>query len=144
MMRETQSTWQTEHSIETDAAPEVVWAIFREVPSWKSWNSGIETIEVEGPFADGTWFTMKPPGQEAFRSKLVDVRENEGFTDETCVGHLVVRVAHRIERLASGRTRVTYAVDARGPEASEIGPAISADFPEVLASLAALAAEKSS
>jgi hypothetical protein len=81
---------------------------------------------------------MKPPGQEAFRSQLVDVRENECFVDETRVGDLVVKVAHRLEAVGAG-TRVTYAVEARGPEASEIGAAISSDFPVVLAALAALA-----
>jgi hypothetical protein len=34
---------------------------------------------------------------------------------------------------------VTCSVEAEGPDAAEIGAAISSDFPEVLASLAALA-----
>ena len=131
-------TWQTEHSIETSAAPAALWAIFRDVDGWTRWNDGIEQIELEGPFATGTWFTMKPPGQDPLRSRLVDVRENECFVDETRMGDLVITVAHRIERVGS-RTRVTYAVDAKGPEASEVGPAVSSDFPAVLAALVALA-----
>jgi hypothetical protein len=86
---------------------------------------------------------MKPPGEEALRSQLIDVRENLCFVDETRVGDLVVKVAHRIELLGSARTRVVYAVDARGPQAPEIGPAVASDFPEVLASLAKLAETKS-
>jgi uncharacterized membrane protein len=136
-------TWTAEHTIETAAPPETLWAIFRDVPGWKTWNAGIERIELEGPFAPGTWFTMKPPGQDAMRSQLVDVRENERFVDETRVGDLVVTVAHRLERLPGGRTRVTYVLDAAGPGAQEIGPMIAADFPEVLAALAALAQGKS-
>jgi hypothetical protein len=123
------------------ATPEVVWGIFRDVPGWKKWNAGIERIELEGPFTKGTWFTMKPPGQDTFRSQLVDVRENECFVDETRIEDLVVTVAHRIERLGARGTRVTYAVHAAGPGASEVGPAIASDFPEVLAALAARAAE---
>jgi hypothetical protein len=137
-------TWSAEHCIETAATPETLWGIFRDVPGWKTWNGGIEHVELEGPFAQGTWFTMKPPGQDALRSQLVDVRDNEGFVDETRVGDLVVTVAHRLERLSAGRTRVTYAVDAAGPGAQEIGPMITADFPEVLAALAALAQGKRS
>jgi hypothetical protein len=131
-------TWHVEHAIETAATAEGIWAIFRDVAHWKTWNAGIESIELEGPFATGTWFTMKPPGQDAFRSRLLDVRENEGFVDETRIEDLVVTVAHRIERLGA-RTRVVYAIDATGPGASEIGPMIAADFPDVLASLAAVA-----
>lgn len=139
----TQCTWQAQFSIETRATPEAVWALFRDVSGWKSWNAGIESIALEGPFADGTTFVMKPPGQETFRSTLTEVRENQCFVDETCVGDLVVRVAHRIEGLQASRTRVTYALDARGDGAAEIGPLISADFPDVLAALAA-AAERGS
>lgn len=134
-----QSAWQTQFSIETAASPEAVWALFRDVQGWPRWNAGIETIALEGPFAAGTGFVMKPPGQDAFRSVLTEVRENECFVDETRIGDLVIAVAHRIEPLSGSRTRITYSVDARGSEAAEIGPMISADFPDVLAALAAAA-----
>ena len=134
--------WRTEYAIETSATPATIWSIFRDVPGWKNWNAGIEQIDIDGPFAAGTWFTMKPPGEEALRSQLIDVRENVCFVDETRVGDLVIKVAHRIEPLGPARTRIIYAVDAQGPEASDVGPAVSADFPEVLASLAKLAEQK--
>jgi hypothetical protein len=139
IMTTAHETWRTEHSIETTASPEAIWTIFRDVPRWKDWNAGIEQIELEGPFAEGTWFTMKPTGQDTLRSQLVKVRENERFVDETRVAGLVVRVAHGIERLGARRTRVTYAIDVAGPGASEVGPAIASDFPDVLAALAKLA-----
>jgi hypothetical protein len=138
-----EEVWRKEYAIETTATAATIWSIFRDVPAWKNWNAGIEQIEIDGPFATGTWFTMKPPGEEALRSQLIDVRENLCFVDETRVGDLVVKVAHRIELLGSARTRVVYAVDARGPQAPEIGPAVASDFPEVLASLAKLAETKS-
>ena len=138
-MKQAESVWRIEHSMETTATPQAIWEIFRDVPGWKRWNAGIERIDLEGPFAGGTWFSMKPPNQDAFRSKLVDVRENESFVDETRIGDLVVTVAHRIQALGARRTRVTYAVEASGPGASDIGPAIASDFPEVLAALASLA-----
>ena len=127
--------WRAEHAIETSAPPEIIWGIFCDVSGWKNWNAGIETIEIDGPFADGTWFTMKPPGEDSLRSKLVDVRENACFVDETRVGDLAITVAHRIESRGAGRTCITYAVEAIGPGASEIGPAIASDFPAVLAAL---------
>jgi hypothetical protein len=138
------ATWQTQFSVETSAPVEMIWQMFRDVGTWKSWNSGIEWIEIEGPFATGTWFAMKPPGQDTLRSRLIEVRENECFVDETRVGELIVRVAHRIQRLGPASARVTYSVEAQGPDAAEIGAAVSADFPEVLASLAALAEQKCS
>jgi hypothetical protein len=141
------NVWQGEYAVETSATAETIWRIFRDVPGWKTWNAGIEQIDIDGPFAAGTWFTMKPPGEETLRSQLIEVRENACFIDETRVGDLVIKVAHRIEPLVESlgpaRTRVVYAVDARGPQASEIGPAVASDFPEVLASLAKLAETRS-
>lgn len=137
-----ENIWRSEYAIETSAAADAIWSIFRDVAAWKNWNAGIEQIDIDGPFATGTWFTMKPPGEEALRSQLIDVRESACFVDETQVGDLVIKVAHRIESLGPARTRIVYAVDAKGPQAAEIGPAVASDFPEVLASLAKLAEAK--
>ncbi len=46
-----QQTWQGEYGIETSATPDLIWSIFRDVPGWKTWNAGIEHIEIDGPFA---------------------------------------------------------------------------------------------
>jgi carbon monoxide dehydrogenase subunit G len=132
-------TWTAEHRIETSATPEALWEILCDVSAWRSWNPGVERSELEGPFVEGTWFTMQPPGQDLLRSQLLDVRKNQQFVDKTVLGDLVVTVDHRIEPLAPGRTAVTYAVSATGQGASEIGPAVASDFPEVLASLAKVA-----
>lgn len=134
-------TWHTEFSVETTATPEAIWQLFVDVPGWKRWNADIERIELDGPFADGTWFTTTPPGREPFRSKLVDVRVNESFVDETRIDDLVVTVAHRLQRLDAAHTRVTYSVDAAGPGAAEVGPAVASDFPQVMAALVALATQ---
>ena len=139
-----QQPWRKEYGIETTASAEAIWSLFRDVAGWTRWNAGIESIELEGPFADGTWFTMKPPGQDAFRSQLIGVRQNEAFVDETRMGDLVVQVTHRIQPAGPGRTRVVYAVEASGTDAPEIGAAISSDFPDVLAALAAHAEKKRS
>lgn len=135
--------WRYEYAIETSATAATIWSIFRDVPGWKDWNAGIERIAIDGPFAAGTWFTMKPPGEEALRSQLIEVREDVCFVDETRVGDLAIKVAHRIEPLGPARRRIVYAVDAQGPQAAEIGPAVASDFPEVLASLAKLAETRS-
>ena len=131
--------WTHEDSIETSAAPSRVWKFFADVAQWKNWNAGIEAIEIHGPFAPDTTFTMKPPGQEAFISTLVEVRENEGFVDETVVEGVRVLVNHSLLRRPSGGTRITYGTRITGPGAEAFGPMVTSDFPEVLAALKALA-----
>ena len=89
---------------------------------------------------------MTPVGMDPVRMRLGDVRPNELSIDETPLDDVLVRVAHRIQRIADNQTRVTHHMQITGPSADsigpELGPAISADFPEVMAALAALASKK--
>jgi hypothetical protein len=54
-----------------------------------------------------------------------------------------VRTVHRLEPAPGGRTRIIYRTEISGPSAArvgpQLGPAITADFPDVLAALAKLA-----
>jgi uncharacterized protein YndB with AHSA1/START domain len=109
--------------------------------SWPEWNDGIESITVDGPFAAGTTFTMTPPGEEPITMRLVDVVPGEVFTDQMDAGSFVVTTVHRLVPEAGG-TRIVYRTEITGPDADQVGPqlgpAITADFPDVLAKLAAL------
>jgi Polyketide cyclase / dehydrase and lipid transport len=138
-MTQATNSWSASYSIDTTATPEAIFRLFEAVGSWNDWNSGVEHAELEGPFRAGTWFTMKPTGQDTLRSRLVEVNPNEGFVDETEAMGLVVRVAHRIAAAAAGSTRVTYSLEVAGDGADHIGPAIASDFPEVLTALTRLA-----
>jgi len=131
--------WTHEESIETTAAPARIWRLFADVAGWTRWNAGIERIQLHGPFATGSRFTMKAPGVDAFVSTLADVRENQGFVDETILGGTRVSVDHRIEPLPGGRCRIVYRTEVSGPHAAGFGAAITADFAQVLAALKAAA-----
>lgn len=131
--------WQCEYSIETKASPEKIWAIFSDVPGWPRWIAGLDRVEIKGPFEAGSTFVMTPKGQGQVTSRLTEVKKNEVFVDESRLGETVVRVAHRIQAVAPGRTRVSYCPEVSGPSDEGIGKAISADFPDVLKALAALA-----
>ena len=134
--------WTHEQSIETSASPARVWQLFADVARWKDWNAGIEKIEIHGPFTSGTTFTMQPPGQDAITSKLIDVKPNESFTDETIIDDTRVIVNHRLVTLPSGRTKIIYSTEITGPAADEFGPMVTSDFPQVLAALKRLAEQQ--
>jgi len=135
--------WEYEHSVETTAAPEALWQHWSDMATWPQWNGGIETIDVEGPFAVGTTFTMTPPRDEAIRMRLVEIKPGASFTDEMDAGDFVVRTQHRLEPTATGLTRIVYRTEITGEAADhigpELGPQITADFPDVLAALVKLA-----
>jgi uncharacterized protein YndB with AHSA1/START domain len=135
--------WEYEHAVEASVPAAAVWRRWSDVASWPEWNAGVAGIEVDGPFAVGTTFTMTPPDGEAVRLTLTEVVPGERFTDTLDAGDFVVTTVHRLEELAPDRTRVVYRTEITGPTAAqvgpELGPAITADFPDVLDALVRVA-----
>ena len=127
--------WKNEVRIETSATPARVWRLLSDVQTWKDWNSGIESIQIRGPFAKGTTFEMKPPGVDAFMGTLIDVREQESFTDETVVDGTRVVVTHKLVPRADGGTEIVYLTQVSGRTPEGFGRMVTADFPEVLKAL---------
>ena len=138
--------WTTEHSIETTAPPETVWRLWTDVGRWPEWNADLERAEISGPFAAGSAITMFPREQEPIELTIAEAKEPERFVDQADLGAVVVRTAHRVDRLDDDRSRIVYGIEITGPEADtlgpQIGPEISADFPDVLATLAAVAEDR--
>jgi uncharacterized protein YndB with AHSA1/START domain len=132
--------WEYEYAAETGADAGALWRLWSDVEGWPRWNGGIERIEIDGPFAVGTTFRMTPPGEpEPIEMRLAEVVPGERFTDVMDAGDFVVTTVHRIEAVAGGGSRVVYRTEITGPAAEQLGPqlgpAITADFPDVVAAL---------
>jgi hypothetical protein len=132
--------WSAEDSIEIAASPAVINGFFADTAHWPEWNAGTEWVALNGPFAAGTRALMKIPGEEPLAFRLVHVGP-DGFEDETPIpdAGVTVRVRHIIEPLDGDRSRVVYRATVDGPNAEklgrDIGPQVTADFPDVLQSL---------
>jgi uncharacterized protein YndB with AHSA1/START domain len=135
--------WEYEHGLETSAPPEAIWKLWADVDGWGRWNGDIERVTLSGPFAEGSEIAMTPRGQDTVRLRLAEVRENELFVDEATFDGVVLRTSHELRPRDGGRTRVVYRMQITGPNVDvigpELGPAITADFPDTIAALVALA-----
>ncbi len=135
--------WSYEWGQETQATPQTIWRLWADVEGWGRWNADIEHVTLEGEFVPGGGIAMTPRGQATVRLRLAEVRECEVFVDEAEIGGIRVRTSHRLEPAGSGRTRIVYRTEITGAGADthgpEIGEAITADFPETVAALIALA-----
>src|SRR3954471_9361165 len=135
--------WDYEHSVETSAPADALWERWTEMAAWPEWNAGIAELRVDGPFAVGTSFTMRPPDGDSIQMTLTEVVPGERFTDVMDAGDFVVTTVHRLEPVGDDRTRVVYRTEITGPVAEqvgpELGPAITAGFPDWLAALVAVA-----
>ena len=139
------TAFSSTHSVQADVTPEAIWSLYEDVATWPSWDAQAELITREGPFATGATGTMKFRDQDPLRYRLAKVEPLREFVDEVALGDIVVRVSHVLEPLASGQLRLTYAAEIDGPkeQAQQLGRAITADFPETMASLIALAQQRS-
>ena len=135
--------WTYEHTAETALTPEAIWNVLRDLDNWPRWDTSMENVSMQGPFEVGTQVSMTPKGQESIVSTITGIKENEFYADETDLGNVKLHLSHTLTRLADAGTRVTHRLEITGPAVGEIGPqmgpAITADFPEAMDALLAYA-----
>jgi hypothetical protein len=144
--------YEHEYAVETPVARDAIWAVFSDVDRWTQWDTSMEKVAFDGPMQTGTVFRMTPVGQEEITSRLVDVRAGELSVDRTEFAGLTLTFTHRFDPLPGGGTRVAFRVEIDGAGVdgapgvrtveTEIGPAITADFPDAVNALIALAAAR--
>ena len=136
--------WVHEHVTETDLRPEAIWRVLKDLDHWTAWDTSMEAVALNGPFAVGSEVTMVPTGQDPITSVITAITENELYADRTEYGGLTLGFSHTLTRLPGGGTRVTHRLEITGDKAGElgpeIGPMITEDFPEAMAGLLAAAA----
>jgi uncharacterized protein YndB with AHSA1/START domain len=128
--------WSTEHSVETNASPEAVWRLWADVPRWPDWNADLARAELHGEFREGSTIRMTSNDGDVVELRIAEAVEPERFVDEAALGGIIVRTTH----LMHPTGRIVYRMEITGPDADavgpEVGPQISADFPDVLKALA--------
>jgi len=126
------------HTVTTSASPEQVWPLYTDV-RWLEWDSGLEGVTLDGPFAVGSSGTLRVEGQPPLKWVLTKVLENALFTDVTDIpGVATLTFVHRIEPHDLGSV-VTHEVRIDGPAAAQLGPMVTSDTPEAMAALVRIA-----
>jgi hypothetical protein len=134
--------WSREVTGHSTASTTDVYRVLADPEGWSEWNDGVLRIEMHGPFAVGTEAVMVFPDSSEAPFRFAWVEEDKGFEDVTEVpdAGVVVRVRHELTPVDGG-TRITYRAEVDGPEevAAQVGAAVTEDFPDVVAALAARA-----
>ncbi|WP_432946241.1 SRPBCC family protein [Kribbella sp. CA-253562] len=134
--------WHFEHTEQTSATPEQLWAHYSEPTAWPQWDHGTAEVTVEGPFVVGTRGTLKPAKGPKAAFVLTEVTPLVSFTDTTKLPLTTMEFAHRIE-VIDGVTHFTHSVTMNGaltPLFSRlIGRTIAAELPDAMRALAELA-----
>jgi len=121
--------WKTEHTEETTATPEAVWAVVADIDGWPSWNPGYAAAHLDGPLTPGGSGTIKLPNGMQRSFTLFEATPLAALVIGGKVPGATQRFIHRIEPLSSGGSRVTMAATMEGP----LTPIFSRLFGKVIA-----------
>jgi Polyketide cyclase / dehydrase and lipid transport len=136
--------WSHEHAVETTLDAPAIWRVLADLDNWARWDTSMESVKLSGPFAVGSTVTMTPTGQDPIQSVITEIVENERYADTTEFEGVRLAFSHTLVPLPAGGTRVVHRLEITGPAADqvapELGPAITADFPEAMTALLEYAA----
>ena len=108
-------------SIDIDAAPDIVWNVWRDVERWPEWTASITQVELldAGPLRLGVRARIRQPKLPIAVWRVISVNEpgtsdDIGFTWVSTSPGSRVTGDHRIEANGNG-SRVVLSVDFEGP-----------------------------
>ncbi len=128
-------------SRETTASPDRLWSLWSDPSTWNQWNPDVQSVSLNGPFADGSTGTMTTKRGGTHQIRLADVKPRQSFRLETQVLPLT-RFAFicRIAPGAAGRTTISQSLAMSGPLAPVFSPMmgdrVAASFEPLLEGLA--------
>jgi hypothetical protein len=99
--------WKSEFSVETEAPSEAVWRVLADVAAWPSWNPGYIAASLDGPLATGSTGSVTLPNGWERPMAVYEVEPGTFFAYGGDIPGARQRFLQRVERLGTGRTRVT-------------------------------------
>jgi hypothetical protein len=103
-----------ENTVETWVSPDTIWKRWEDVESWPSWDHGILSSKIYGPFQQGTRGLLKPKGGPAVKTQLLKVQPKECFIDRARLPLAKILVSHFLKN-KNGKTLVTHRIEMKGP-----------------------------
>ncbi|QIG41627.1 hypothetical protein G5V58_01520 [Nocardioides anomalus] len=131
-------TFEHTETATTSATPDAVWALWSDPGSWASWDPSVESVAFEGHFAEGAAGTMVLAGGIEVPVVVELVEPGARFLDRLDLGDLHIRIDHVVTAVDAG-AEVSVNTVIEGPGADEVGAMVTADAPQALAALTALA-----
>jgi len=100
-------------SVDIDAMPSTVWAVYTDVERWPEWNPAVSEVTVPsggGGVEVGSRVRIKQPRLRAMEWVVVERTVDEGFTWTTSSGGVTTVAGHRLTPRGGAGTRVTVSV----------------------------------
>jgi Polyketide cyclase / dehydrase and lipid transport len=131
-------TFEYTRTVTTSATARDVWALWSDPGSWHAWDPSVESVALEGHFAEGAAGTMVLAGGIEVPVTLELVEPGARYLDRLEMGDLRIHIDHVVKD-AEGGAEVTVSTIITGPGAEDIGPMVTADAPKAMEALCAMA-----
>ncbi len=137
-----------ERTFTTPAIPAATWAHLSNVTAWPSWATHIRRVTLDPPGAltktTRGRLLLEPGLPTTFRMTAFDPPRSWSWRG--AFAGTTLEYDHRVEALAGGGTRITFAIEGSGPTVRVVGPIFARMYggildraiPELLAELARL------
>lgn len=106
--------WTFEHSVHAHVAPEEAWAFWTDVSNW-TFDTSLESVTLDGPFAAGTRGVTRPRGGDAIAWLIREAGSGHACIEIQLPGASVE--FYWTFAAADGGTQITQRVNLWGPGA---------------------------
>lgn len=109
-----------EKVVEIEAPPARVWEVLADVAHWPEWTASVTRVKRvgTGPLALGSEVVIKQPRLLTARWRVISYAPGEEFTWQSALAGGRIVGTHRVEPIATARTRVTLIARSEGPLAN--------------------------
>jgi uncharacterized protein YndB with AHSA1/START domain len=110
-------------SIEIDAAPAAVWAVFTDVERWSEWTASVTSLRgLDGAeLAAGRRFAIKQPGLPELVWEVTSIDAGRSWTWRQHSPGATTLATHDVLATDDGRTLVRQRLDQRGALGAVVG-----------------------
>jgi Polyketide cyclase / dehydrase and lipid transport len=119
--------WEFEHSVETTARRDFVWGFWTDVNNW-AFDTSVEWVRLDGPFAGGTKGVTKSPGSDPVHWVLKEVQAEKAAIFEFSLADAVLRFHWRFEDIPEGGTRITQRATFTGADTVDFVRQVAPEF----------------
>lgn len=74
---------QTYEKTFPNVSKDEVWRLWTDINNWPSWHQDLEYCKLQGDFAIGQYFWLKPKGMPAVKIRITAIEAGSSFTDCT-------------------------------------------------------------
>lgn len=106
---------QFDHTVETTAPSEKIWAAWTDVECWPQWDTELASAALDGSFALGAKGRVKPKRGPAAGFSISELMPGESYTFTTRLPLCELKVRRHLIRKESGGAFFTHEVSFVGP-----------------------------